>query len=320
MMFFDPDFNGTPHPAPVTVPGPGGPVVWVRNKFFTGLAVAAPLILTYWILEFVYDKLHGWSVPLLYFAVDRINEIYAASFAPAGQSGILIDVNGTSFVLFEDFIGAFIPLAVLIAMGAMASHVIGVRVVEVVDRLLLRIPFISFIYKSLKQVIDAFKGLGGKQGFKRVVYVDYPSPGTWMLGFVTGQFYDRMRRKQMTCVFMPCAPSPMTGMLLVVENERISDAPMTMEEAMKMIFSGGLIGPDGAIPPPPAAQPAHTPTSTRDLPAGLPTADDFELGLAKDPRADEAAEPALATATAAPPRKSTAKVMLSRALMPWKKA
>ena len=65
MMFFDPDFNGTPHPAPVPVPGPGGPVVWVRNKFFTGLAVAAPLILTYWILEFVYDKLHGWSVPLL---------------------------------------------------------------------------------------------------------------------------------------------------------------------------------------------------------------------------------------------------------------
>ena len=314
MMFFDPDFNGTPHPTPVAVPSPNGPVVWVRNKLFTGLAVAAPLILTYGILEFIYDKLHGWSMPLLHFMVDRTNEVYAASFA-SGRTTNFIDVAGPGFKLFEDFIGAFIPLAVLIAMGAMASHVIGVRVVEVVDRLLLRIPFISFIYKSLKQVIDAFKGLGGKQGFKRVVYVDYPSPGTWMLGFVTGQFYDRMRGKQMTCVFMPCAPSPMTGLLLVVENERISDAPMTMEEAMKMIFSGGLVGPDGAMPPPPSAQPVHPPTSTRDLPAGLPTADDFELGLAKDPRADEEPDPVVV-----PPKKNTAKVMLARALMPWKKA
>ncbi len=302
--------------------------MWVRNKFFTGLAVAAPLILTYWILEFVYDKLHGWSMPLLHFAVDRINEIYVASFRVPSDA-LLIDISSPGFKLFEDFVGAFIPLAVLIAMGAMTSHVIGVRVVEAIDRLLLRIPFISFIYKSLKQVIDAFKGLGGKQGFKRVVYVDYPSPGTWMLGFVTGQFYDRMRRKQMTCVFMPCAPSPMTGMLLVVENERISDAPMTMEEAMKMIFSGGLVGPDSAAPPPPAAQPAPAPTSTRDLPAGLPTADDFELGLAKtpaeiaaenDPLHDETEASIAAAAAQVPPRRNTAKVMLSRALMPWKKA
>ena len=318
MMFFDPDFNGTPASEPLPMTGPKGPVVWFRNKFFAGLAVATPLILTYWILQFVYDRLHGWSVPFLVFGADRINELYAAI---AGDP-TLIDVHGTGFILFEDFIGAFIPIVVLVAMGTMASHVIGVRVVEAVDRLLMRIPFISFIYKSLKQVIDAFKGLGGKQGFKRVVYVDYPSPGTWMLGFVTGQFYDRMRGKNMTCVFMPCAPSPMTGMLLVVENERISDAPMTMEEAMKMIFSGGLVGPESTAAPVPSALP-KPPTSTRDLPAGLPTADDFELGIAKEEIKAEppapAASPAPVPALAAP-AKGTGKVSIARALMPWKKA
>ena len=306
MMFFDPDFGGAPGGEPAPLASPKGPVVWFRNKFLTGLAVAAPLILTYWILKFVYDLLHGLSVPFLEFSVKQLNAL------DPKQPVVNIDSNG--FKQFEDFIGAFLPIPVLVALGAMVSHVIGVRVVEAVDRLLMRIPFISFIYKSLKQVIDAFKGLGGKQGFKRVVYVDYPCPGTWMLGFVTGQFYDRMRSKNMTCVFLACAPSPMTGMLLVVENERISDAPMTMEEAMKMIFSGGLVGPESAVPPPATApKPA---TSTRDLPAGLPTADDFELGLAKE---EIKAEPAMAAAVAAP-AKSTGRVGLARALMPWKKA
>ncbi len=319
MMFFDPDFTGTSGGDPMPITGPKGPVVWFRNKFFAGLAVATPLILTYWILQFVYDRLHGWSVPFLVFGAERFNELYAAI---TGEPH-LIDVNGKGFVMFEDFIGAFVPIVVLVAMGAMASHVIGVRVVEAVDRLLMRIPFISFIYKSLKQVIDAFKGLGGKQGFKRVVYVDYPSPGTWMLGFVTGQFYDRMRQKNMTCVFMPCAPSPMTGMLLVVEDERVSDAPMTMEEAMKMIFSGGLVGPESTTAPLP--KPAAQPTSTRDLPAGLPTADDFDLGLAKEEAPVAPAKPVVPPAPApvpalVTPAKGTGKVSLARALMPWKKA
>lgn len=320
MMFFDPDFSGTPGGDPGPLPPPKGPVVWFRNKFLTGLAVAAPLIITYWILKFVYDLLHGLSVPFLEFVVNRINDL--------DPSHPLINVESPAFRQFEDFIGAFLPLPVLVALGAMASHVIGVRVVEAVDRLLMRIPFISFIYKSLKQVIDAFKGLGGKQGFKRVVYVDYPCPGTWMLGFVTGQFYDRLREKNMTCVFLPCAPSPMTGMLLVVENERVSDAPMTMEEAMKMIFSGGLVGPESAASPIASPLP-KPPTSTRDLPAGLPTADDFELGVAKEaPPAPAPKAPAAPAATPAPapaaaaaaPSKSTARVAIARALMPWKKA
>ena len=315
MMFFDPDFSGTSGGEPSPLASPKGPVVWFRNKFLTGLAVAAPLILTYWILKFVYDMLHGLSVPFLEFSVKRINDLDA--------SHPLVNVESSDFRKFEDFIGAFLPIPVLVALGAMASHVIGVRVVETVDRLLMRIPFISFIYKSLKQVIDAFKGLGGKQGFKRVVYVDYPSPGTWMLGFVTGQFYDRMRGKHMTCVFMPCAPSPMTGMLLVVENERVSDAPMTMEEAMKMIFSGGLVGPESMTSPLPVAPLPKPPTSTRDLPAGLPTADDFELGVAQTESMQETpvpVSPMVAAATLIAPSKNTGKVSIARALMPWKKA
>ena len=167
-----------------------------------------------------------------------------------------------------------LPLAALIALGVLASNVIGRQVVEAIDRLLLRVPFISFIYKTMKQVIDAFKNFGGKAGFKRVVYIDYPATGTWMIGFVTGYFHEKAKKKDMAMVFVPGALSPMTGLLLVVDKERLVDAPMSMEEAMKMIFSGGLVGPDSPGSKHPSAAPAPMPVAMpHDLPPGLPVAD-----------------------------------------------
>ena len=258
-MFFDHDSPGaSPEP-----PSPRGMVVWTRNKFLTGLAVMAPLIVTFWVLQFVYNTLHDWSMPLQKFTVDSVNDAFGRQ---------IIDPTSMGFIIFERCVGVMIPLAVLVALGTLASNVIGRKVVGAIDQLLLRVPFISFIYKSLKQVIDAFKSFGGKQSFKRVVYIDYPSPGMWMLGFVTGQFHDRKAKKNMSLVFVPGALSPMTGLLLAVENERLTDAPMSMEDAMKMIFSGGLVPPDM----PAAAAPGTVPmpgSGRRDLPPGLPVAD-----------------------------------------------
>jgi hypothetical protein len=79
----------------------------------------------------------------------------------------------------------------------------------------------------------------------------------------------------MTSVFLPCAPSPMTGLLVVVEPDKISDAPISIEDAMKMILSGGLIGPESGhtarVPLPPMPSPAP---SGETVYANLPTADD----------------------------------------------
>ena len=262
-MFFGPDIQGTPGVDPGSV-HPRGLVVWLRNKFLTGLAVVTPLIVTFWILQFVYSSLHSWSTPLLQVFVDWVNGI-------AGSRAI--DAAGSGFLLFERVVGVLIPIAVLVALGVLASNVIGRQVVETIDRLLLRVPFIRFIYRSLKQVIDAFKNFGGKQGFKRVVYIDYPATGMWMLGFVTGQFHDRNRNKAMSLVFIPGALSPMTGLLLAVETERLADAPMSMEEAMKLVFSGGLVAPDSQQAARPATEPVAVPPPRQDLPPGLPVAD-----------------------------------------------
>jgi uncharacterized membrane protein len=286
-MFFDPDNTGAPSP---DMPSPRGLVVWVRNKFLTGLAVITPVIVTWWILQFVYKVLHDWSLPLQQFSVSRINEL-------AGEQ--IIDPASTGFLMFEKFVGVLIPLAALIALGVLASNVIGRQVVEAIERLLLRVPFISFIYKTLKQVIDAFKNFGGKAGFKRVVNVDYPSTGAWMIGFVTGYFHEKNKKKDMDMVFVPGALIPMTVLLLVVEKERLMDAPMSMEEAMKMIFSGGLVGPDSPGSKRPSTAPAPVPVAMpHDLPPGLPVADTDDHPASEPPTMEPA--PVLATTAGAP--------------------
>lgn len=212
------------------------PVIWLRNKFLAGLALVVPVVVTFWILKFVYDFLLSMSTPLLVWAGTLWNQAVDAS--------LHIDLNGETFLMITRFVGFLVPVVVLVALGVMATNVLGVRVVTAMDKLLLRIPMISFIYKSLKQVIEAFRGFGDTRNFKRVVYVDYPATGMKLIGFVTGQFVDEKTQKNMTMVFIPGALSPMTGLLIVAETHTLEDAPLTLEEAMKMVFSGGLIGPD----------------------------------------------------------------------------
>jgi len=217
-----------------------GPVVWLRNKLLAGLALALPLVITLVIVQFVYNLLHGWSEPIVTWVADLINEM-------AGS--VLVRTTDPNFVLATRFIGVLIPLLALVALGVMATNVIGVHIVGAFDRLMLRIPFVSFIYKSLKQVIDSFKKIGGAQNFKRVAYIDYPVPGMKMLGFVTGQFTDPASGKAKTTVFVPTAPNPMSGILLVVDSEKVVDAEISIEDSMKMIFSAGLVAPDRDTPP-----------------------------------------------------------------------
>ena len=252
---------------------PRGWGVWLRNKFLAGLALALPLIITFWILYSIYDLMHGWSKPVLAQVVSLVNEL---SEEP------VLDINDPKLASLTNFIGFLFSLLVILGLGFMATNVIGVHFVTAVDKLLLRIPLVAVIYRPLKQVIDAFRGLGAtKQNFKRVVFVDYPVAGMRMIGFATGQYCDPQSGKAQTCVLLPTAPSPMTGILVVVDSEKVSDAPITIEEAMKMIISGGLVVPSNSVPPlnqKPLPEPQPPPEPAADLPAGLPRAEDFDAG------------------------------------------
>lgn len=256
---------------------PKGRGVWLRNKFLAGLALALPLIITFWILFSIYDLLHGWSKPALEQIVSIVNEF---SEQP------VLNIDDPKLESLTNFIGFLFSLLVILGLGFMATNFIGVHIVTAVDKLLLRVPLVAVIYRPLKQVIDAFRGIGAtRQNFKRVVFIDYPVPGMRMIGFATGQYCDTQSGKAQTCVLLPTAPSPMTGILVVVDSEKVTDAPISIEDAMKMIISGGLVVPTDAMPPlnqktPATSAPEPPPLSesATGLPAGLPRAEDFDAG------------------------------------------
>ena len=131
----------------------------------------------------------------------------------------------------------------LMGLGFMATNVLGQRMLQGFERLVLRIPLAATIYTGVKQVIDSVKAFNSGSQFKRVAYVEYPSQGCKLIGFVTGQFYDERLKCDMTSVVIPTAPSPMTGIVIVVESSRVIESSLTIEEATKLIVSAGLVVP-----------------------------------------------------------------------------
>ena len=97
---------------------------------------------------------------------------------------------------------------------------------------------------AVRQAIEAFRTIGQQQSFKRVAFVEYPSPGCRLLGFVTGQLTDPDDGIGRTAIFLPTSPNPMTGFVVLVENEKVINSSLSLEEATKLILSAGLVAPD----------------------------------------------------------------------------
>ena len=197
-----------------------------RIYFLAGLAFAIPLVAT------------GWLLLLVYKGVEKISEPIVAFLLPAAIDPPRIVVSAT---------GTLVILSIILGLGFMARNVIGKRVLATIDTFFLGIPVIAFIYRSLKQAIESFKSFGSTHRFQRVAYVDYPSAGSRLIGFVTGQYFDPQIQKGVTCVFVPTSPNPMTGFVIVVEDDKVMDSPLSLEEATKLVFSAGLISPQGTV-------------------------------------------------------------------------
>jgi uncharacterized membrane protein len=187
----------------------------IRNKLFTGVVVAVPMIVTVYVLCFAYGFINGISAPFL-------SKLFGK------------EVPGLGFL---------VTLLLLIFLGYMATNVLGQRILDWSERQLLHIPLVKTIYTGVKQVVDSFKSFNNMANFKRVVYVEYPSPGCKLIGFVTGQYYDHRLHQEMVSVVIPTAPNPMTGLVILVDAAHVIESELSLEEAMKLIVSAGLVSP-----------------------------------------------------------------------------
>ncbi len=141
-------------------------------------------------------------------------------------------------------IGTLLVLIVLYLLGLIASNVFGKYIFGAIERVASHVPLLRPIYQMGKQVGTALS-VPSKQVFKRAVLIEILKPGMWTIGFVTGTLDDQSDEgERVLKVFVPTPPNPASGTMILVKESQVRDPGWTMDEALKTVISGGIIGPD----------------------------------------------------------------------------
>lgn len=152
-------------------------------------------------------------------------------------------------------IGFVSGLLLILIVGFIASNIIGKRLIDYGDNILQRLPLARGIYSSARQIIDAFT-VQGQNAFQKVVLLEYPRKGLYVLGFVTGSSKGEIQEKtqgETVNIFIPTTPNPTSGMLILAPRKEVIDLQMTVEQGMKVIISGGLVSPPAELAEPATA-------------------------------------------------------------------
>jgi uncharacterized membrane protein len=140
------------------------------------------------------------------------------------------------------FIAVIVALAVLYAIGAITSRVIGARLFELFERVVARVPLVDTIYAATKKLVDVLRQKPDSS--QRVVLIDFPRDGLKTLGFVMRTFPDAQSGEELAAVYVPTALNPTSGFLEIVPVAKLIPSDIPTDQAMTMIISGGAIVPE----------------------------------------------------------------------------
>ena len=196
----------------------------IKAYFFTGSLVTAPVAMTFYLAY----KLITW--------IDvSVNRLIPPEFRP--DNYLPYSIPGLGVVLL---------ILALILIGMFAAGFLGRFFLRLGEWIVYKVPLISSIYSLLKQVFQTF--LSNKNdAFTKVVLLEYPRKGIWILGFVSsdtqGEVKDKLGRELLN-VFIPTTPNPTSGFLIFVPKEDTINVNMSVEEGIKFVISGGLVTPE----------------------------------------------------------------------------
>ena len=192
----------------------------IRRYYLAGLLVFAPTALTLWVVWRFFTFFDG---------------ILGKRAARNGES----PSSGSASCCLN---------VLLLLLGFLTTNFLGKRLFHLWDALMHRVPLVNKVYSTLRQIAEILLGARADAAFRRVALVEYGSPGTHMVGFVTSTAPSEAGEKlsaKVCHVFVPSAVNPTTGFLLVVPEEKVRYLEMTPEQAMKMVVSAGSIVPPG---------------------------------------------------------------------------
>ncbi|WP_340118909.1 DUF502 domain-containing protein [Pelagibius sp. 7325] len=203
-----------------------GATARLRNYFLAGVLITAPISITFWLT---------WRV--ITFIDDRITPIIPPQWNP--ESYLPFGVPG---------LGLIVALVALTLIGFLAAGYLGRVTMRIGERIVARVPVIRSVYSWTKQVFETVLSQSSA-AFREVVLIEYPRPGCWAVGFITGTTVGEVQRLTAATVynvFVPATPNPTTGFLLFVPKEDVHHLDLTVEEGIKLVISGGIVVPDQA--------------------------------------------------------------------------
>lgn len=213
-------------PVPAFHPGQSAPKKKgspLRRYLMAGVLVWLPIIATLWVVTFLFRLADKWLVlvPL------------PAAYRPEGLMGLLLPALGAVFVLL-----------VLLLTGLLGTNLIGRRLLVWGEDLLHHIPIVGSVYGGVKSFADSV--FSQSNSFRKVVMVEYPRAGVWSLGFLTAENVPEISEKTgepHACVYISAALNATGGYLAILPRRQLVELDMSVDAAMKMIITCGVVVP-----------------------------------------------------------------------------
>ena len=220
-----------------------------RRFFLRGLAALMPTLITFWLLTKVWEFL--WQSIGIYLIVGlkrvaTATPRFSTAAWVANRPELAVDPH--TFPWYVQVTGVILSMVLVYLVGLFVGHIIGRTAWRIVERLVMRVPLIRAIYPAVKQVTDFVLAEKTTQfADSRVVAVEPHAKGIWSIGLVTGPGIKPLTESvgmEMITVFVPSSPTAFSGYVLVVPRDSVVELPLTVEQAMRLLISGGVIDPE----------------------------------------------------------------------------
>ncbi|MFP4283849.1 MAG: DUF502 domain-containing protein [Opitutales bacterium] len=198
-----------------------------RKWFLSGLLLLAPIGVTFFAISFLMGKVATPARNVI-FPGERVAELTRLQ------------------VWALDLVALGVVLTIVTVLGWLSSLVIGRWILTTFEKLIDSLPFVRTVYNTVKQIRDTFVQQQ-KAVFQKSVLIEYPRPGVWVLGFLTGTGKGEPQARtesDLVNVFVPTTPNPTSGFLLMVPAAEVKFLEMSISDGMKLIISGGAVVPE----------------------------------------------------------------------------
>lgn len=196
----------------------------LKTYFFTGILVTAPVAITLYV---------AWK--LITYIDSRVTAFIPAQYNP--NELLPYGIPGLGVVLL---------LVFFTLIGMLTANFIGQALIKTGYRLINHMPLISGLYNAIRKILETLIGNGKNKAFRQPVLIEYPRKGLWTIAFITGPVYEPITRKLKTDligVYVPTTPNPTSGFFIYVPKKDAIMLDISVEEALKLIISTGIINP-----------------------------------------------------------------------------